>query len=72
MAHLTIVNEPREVCGIKYVDVETEYGIHTMLESRVKLLNALYGTGLNELGVRAIMDLVADFSTDNQHENEIE
>mgnify|MGYP001615681440 CR=1 FL=1 len=59
-------------CGIVYVQVEMKHGISTKFESEVNLLNALYATGLNEIGTDAIMDLVESYVIDSMNEAEIE
>ncbi len=69
---IKIISEPVSVCGIRYVDVEKDGQICTMLESRTKLLNALYGANLNEISVNAIMSLVSDFVRDERREDELE
>jgi hypothetical protein len=69
---IKIISQPVSVLGVEYVDVETKTGKHTMLKSRVDLLNALEVTGLNELGIKAIMSLVDAYAVDLQKESRID
>lgn len=73
MSKIQIISEPQTVLGVRYVDVMTDHGEHSKLESEVRLINALYDAGLSQ-GIidMVIMPLVEIYAEQRAAENEID
>jgi hypothetical protein len=70
---LTIISKPVTVCGVNYVDVQTEHGVNTMLESKVKLIHKLMEEGLTEEDAKAIVNgEISEYARQLELENQID
>lgn len=61
-----------QVCGIKYAQVQTQYGIATKLLSEVELVQRLVAEGLSvEVAYNIIASEVLNYANDLKKESEL-